>query len=92
MLLVTSKPDNSKTRKPPLIINCSLDNNALWYANLTCVARVSGAHLGFSEGGRPNFRKEANQYKMKRNEYKSYIGDNILIISSYKIKYTYDRR
>ena len=49
-------------------------------------------HLGFSESRGPNFRKGANQYKTKRNEYKSYIGDNSLIIKSYKIRYTYDWR
>ena len=28
--------------------------------------------------------------KRKRNEQKSYIGDNFLITRSYKIRYTYD--
>ena len=27
----------------------------------------TGAHLGFSEGRGPNFRKGANQYKAKKN-------------------------
>ena len=52
----------------------------------------TGAHLGFSEGRGPNFRKGANQYKMKRNKYKSYIGDTFLTIRSYKIRNTYDCR
>ena len=30
--------------------------------------------------------------KRKRNEFKSYIGDNFLITRSYKIRHTYDYR
>ena len=52
----------------------------------------AGAHLGFSEGRGPNFRKRQTNIKRKRNEYKSYIGNKFLIIRSYKIKYTYDYR
>ena len=44
----------------------------------------SGAHLGFSEGRGPNFRRGANQYKMKKN-----IS---VIIRSYKISFTYNSR
>ena len=52
----------------------------------------TGLHLGFSEGRGPNFRKGANQYKTKKKQCKSYIGDNFLIIKSYKRRYTYDCR
>ena len=56
------------------------------------IITVSGEHLGFSEGRSPDFRKGANKYKRKRNKYKSYVGDNFLIIRSYKIRYVYDCR
>ena len=52
----------------------------------------SGVHLGFSEDRGLNFGKGANQYKKKKKRYKSSIGDNFLIIKSYKIGYTYDCR
>ena len=45
----------------------------------------TGAHLEFSEGKGPNFKKGANQYKSKKKRIKSYIGDSFLIIRSYKI-------
>ena len=53
---------------------------------------TAGAHLGFSEGRGPGFRKGADQYKTKRNEHKSYISDNSLIIRTYKSRSTYDCR
>ena len=43
------------------------------------------AHLGFSEAGVQTLEKGQINIKRKRNEYNSYIGDNFLIIRSYKI-------
>ena len=42
----------------------------------------TGAHLRFSEGRGSNLRKGQANIKRKRNECKSYIGDNFLIIRS----------
>ena len=53
---------------------------------------MSGAHLGFSEARAQTLEKGKTKMKRKRNEYKSYIGDNFLITRSYKIRYTYDCR
>ena len=51
---------------------------------------VSDAHL--QKAGVQTLEKEQTNIKWKRNKYKSYIGDNILIIRSYKIRYTYHCR
>ena len=56
---------------------------------------ITGAHLEFSEGRSLNSTKGANLYKIKKEtniSHKSSIGDNFLIIRSYKIRYTYDCR
>ena len=52
---------------------------------------ISDAHLGFSGGrGVQTLEKGQTNIKRKRRECKSYIGDNFLIIRSYKIRYTHD--
>ena len=61
-----------------------------WYNNKHTPHSV--AHLGFQRAGVQTLEKGQTIYKTKRNEYTSYIGDNFLIIRSYKIKYTYDCR
>ena len=53
---------------------------------------ITDAHLGFQRAGAETLEKGQTNIKRKRNEYKSYIGDNFLITRSYKITYTYDCR
>ena len=51
------------------------------------------AHIwDFQTVGVQTLEKEQTNMKQKRNEYKSYIGDNFLLTKSYKIRYTYDYR
>ena len=46
----------------------------------------------FPRAGVQTLWKGETNKKKKKNECKSYIGDNFLIIRSYKISYTYDCR
>ena len=43
----------------------------------------------FQRAGARSLEKGQTNTKRKRNEYKSYIGDNFLVIRSYKIRYTW---
>ena len=51
-----------------------------------CASRV------FRGQGPKLYKKGQTSIEQKRNEYKSYIGDNFLIIRRYKIMFTYDCR
>ena len=44
--------------------------------------------LDFQRAGVQTLEKGHINIKRKRNEYKSYIGDNFLMIRSFKIRYT----
>ena len=46
----------------------------------------------FQRAGVQTLEKGQTNIERKRNEYKSYIGDNFLIIRRYKIRFTYDCR
>ena len=65
---------------PNIII---LYNNGMGGADVTDHFERAGAHI---------LEKRQTNIKRKRNEYKSYIGENFLIIRSYKIRYTYGCR
>ena len=58
------------------VITCKTISTQTMPHPCTC----SGAHLGFSEGRGPNFRKGQTNVKRKRNKYKSYIGDTHMIV------------
>ena len=72
------------------------DDTFFWnedFDKVTIIANQKpGAHLEFSEGRGPNFRKGANQYKTKKKRISVIPGHNFLIIRNYKIRYTYDCR
>ena len=49
----------------------------LWSEIRSIIPATAGLHLGFLEGRGPDFEIGANQYKTKKKEFKSCIGDNL---------------
>ena len=63
------------------------------YNNCTIKVHFYKARIyNCQRAGVQTLEKGQTNIKRKRNKYKSYIGDNFLIIRIYKIRYTYDCR